>query len=70
MDDVLHRSQALVESFEEIVRAELPEGVEIFDAHVHLGTDIDGMVGKLDDLLRVQAKAGISRSFMFFLEYK
>jgi len=68
MDDVLRRSQALVESFEAVVRAELPEGVEIFDAHVHLGSDIDGMVGELDDLLRVQVRAGISRSFMFCLD--
>ena len=68
MDDVLRRSQALVESFEEIVRAELPDGAEIFDAHVHLGTDIDGMVGKLDELLRVQERAGISRSFVFCLD--
>ena len=68
MDDVLRRSQALVESFEELVRGELPEGAEIFAAHVHLGTDIDGMVGELDDLRRVQARAGISRSFVFCLD--
>jgi len=68
MEDVLLRSQALVQSFEKVVRAELPAGAEIFDAHVHLGTDIDGMVGDLDDLLRVQAKAGISRSFVFCLD--
>ena len=68
MDDVFRRSQALVEAFEEIVRSELPEGADVFDAHTHLGTDIDGMVGDLDDLRRVQAKAGISRSFMFCLD--
>ena len=68
MDDVLRRSQALVESFEELVRAELPAGVELFDAHTHLGTDIDGMVGDLDELLRVQEKAGISGSFVFCLD--
>ncbi len=68
MDDVLLRSQALVESFEELVRAELPDGVELFDAHTHLGNDIDGMVGDLDELLRVQAKAGISGSFVLALD--
>ena len=68
MDDVLRRSQALVESFEALVRAELPAGVELFDAHTHLGTDIDGMVGELDELLRVQEKAGISGSFVFCLD--
>ena len=68
MEDVLARSQSLLESFEAVVRAELPTDVEIFDAHVHLGTDIDGMTGDLDGLLRIQERAGISRSFMFCLD--
>nr|MBA2298398.1 hypothetical protein [Actinomycetota bacterium] len=68
MDDVRIRAQALVEDFAAVVRAELPDGVEIFDAHTHLGTDIDGMTGDLDDLLRIQERAGISRSFMFCLD--
>ncbi|MBA3347120.1 MAG: amidohydrolase family protein [Actinobacteria bacterium] len=68
MDDVLRRSQTLVESFEELVRSELPEGAEIFDVHTHLGTDIDGMIGDLDELRRVQAKSSISRSFVFCLD--
>ena len=68
MEDVLLRSQALVESFAALVRSELPEDIEIFDAHVHLGTDIDGMKGDLDGLLRIQKRAGISRSFVFCLD--
>ncbi len=68
MEDVLARSQALVDSFEELVRSELPAGAEIFDAHTHLGTDIDGMTGDLDELLRIHDRAGISRAFMFCLD--
>src|SRR5918998_3371147 len=68
VDDAFRRSRALDETFEQLVRAELPEGAELFDAHTHLGTDIDGMVGTLDELLRVQEKAGISRSFVFCLD--
>jgi uncharacterized protein len=68
VEDVLQRSQDLVRSFEDVVRAELPAGVEIFDAHVHLGLDIDGMKGELDELLRIQRAHGISRSFMFCLD--
>lgn len=68
MEDVLARSQALVESFEAVVRAELPPDVEIFDVHTHLGHDIDGMVGDLDELLRVHDRAGVSRAFMFCLD--
>ena len=68
MEDALARSQSLLESFEEVVRAERPDGVEIFDAHVHLGTDIDGMTGDLEGLLQIQERAGITRSFMFCLD--
>ncbi len=68
MEDVLRRSRELVESYEELVRAELPAGVEIFDAHTHLGLDIDGMQGDLDELLKVQRAHGITQSFMFCLD--
>src|SRR3954470_8063750 len=50
------------------LRLELPEGADIFDAHTHLGTDIDGMVGVYDDLIRGMDKYGISRSNMFCLD--
>jgi predicted TIM-barrel fold metal-dependent hydrolase len=68
MEEVLQRSQALVERFEELVHAELPDGAEIFDAHTHLGRDIDGMVGDLDELLRLHERAAISRAFVFCLD--
>ena len=68
MQDVLLRSQALVETFEAVVRAELPAGLEIFDAHVHLGADIDGMVGDFDELVAGQERYGISGAFMFCLD--
>ena len=68
MDDVLLRSQALLETFEAAVRAELPKDAEIFDAHVHLGTDIDGMVGDFDELVAGQQRYGISGAFMFCLD--
>lgn len=68
MEDVLLCSQELVESFAALVRSELPEGAEIFDAHVHLGTDIDGMVGDFDELVEGQQRYGISGAFMFCLD--
>ena len=54
--------------WDEELRRELPDGAEIFDAHTHLGTDIDGMAGIYDDLLRGMDKYGISRAFMFCLD--
>ena len=68
MDDVVARTQALLESFEADVRAELPVDAEIFDAHVHLGTDIDGMIGDFDELVGIQRRYGISGAFMFCLD--
>jgi uncharacterized protein len=68
VDDVLLRARALVESYDELVRAELPAGVEVFDAHTHLGLDIDGMRGERDELLRIQRAHGITCSFFFCLD--
>ena len=68
MEDSLRRAQSLLESFELVVRAELPGEAEIVDVHTHLGTDIDGMVGDFEELERTQARAGVSRSFVFCLD--
>src|SRR5206468_8685132 len=66
MDDALERSQRLMEFWDDELRRELPDS-PIFDAHVHLGHDIDGMVGLYEDLERIQAAYGIERAFMFCL---
>jgi predicted TIM-barrel fold metal-dependent hydrolase len=46
----------------------MPQGVEIFDAHVHLGHDIDGMAGVYEELERIGERYGISRCFMFCMD--
>jgi uncharacterized protein len=66
--DAIQRAQALLEEYAALARADLPAGAELFDAHTHLGTDIDGMVGDLDELLEMQARAGVGRSFVFCLD--
>jgi len=68
VDDPLQRAQKLMAQWDDELHRELPEGAEIFDAHTHLGTDIDGMVGVYDDLTRGMEKYGISRCFMFCLD--
>src|SRR3954471_15316213 len=57
-----------MEQWDAELKRELPEGADIFDAHTHLGTDIDGMLGVYDDLIRGMEKYGISRCFMFCLD--
>src|SRR4029078_3326588 len=46
----------------------LPKDAEIFDAHVHVGTDIDGFVSTLDDLLAFLPKDGVSPAVAFCLD--
>ncbi len=68
MEAVLERARALIAGYDEELRRELPPDAEIFDAHVHLGHDIDGMTGVYEDLERVNDRYGISRCFMFCMD--
>jgi uncharacterized protein len=68
MDEVLARAQELVDEYARQLVSALPEEAEIFDAHVHLGQDIDGFSGSYEDLMAVNDRYGISRSFMFCLD--
>src|SRR5947207_11670268 len=66
--DALERARHVAASWDGRLRADLPADLEIFDAHTHLGTDIDGMVGRYEELLGGMDKYGISRCFMFCLD--
>lgn len=64
----LERAQVVVESWNEELRRELPEGARLFDAHTHLGNDIDGMIGDYDELTSVLDRYGFAGAFMFCLD--
>jgi uncharacterized protein len=68
VNDALRRAQELMAQWDKELRRELPDGADIFDAHTHLGTDIDGMVGQYDVLMSGMDKYGISRCFVFCLD--
>jgi predicted TIM-barrel fold metal-dependent hydrolase len=68
MDEALERAQELALVWEEEARRLLPDGADIFDAHVHLGHDIDGMVGLYDELIARMDDYTVSRAFMFCLD--
>ena len=68
MDEALARAQALVDEYAQELVSVLPENGEIFDAHVHLGQDIDGFSGTYDDLMAINDRYRISRCFMFCLD--
>jgi uncharacterized protein len=68
VDDALKRAQKLMAQWDDELRRELPRDADIFDAHTHLGTDIDGMVGIYEDLETGMENYGISRAFVFCLD--
>jgi predicted TIM-barrel fold metal-dependent hydrolase len=68
VEEALARADELVAGYDAELRLELPAGAEIFDAHTHLGHDIDGMVGELDVLLGLMDTYGVSQAFMFCLD--
>jgi predicted TIM-barrel fold metal-dependent hydrolase len=66
--DARSRALELVEQWDRELQRVLPQDAEIFDAHLHLGHDIDGMVGDYEQLEELQTRYGISRAFMFCLD--
>jgi uncharacterized protein len=62
------RARALVESWDEELRRELPEHARLFDAHTHLGNDIDGMAGSYEELTATLDRYGIENAFMFCMD--
>jgi predicted TIM-barrel fold metal-dependent hydrolase len=68
VSEPLERAQELFAGFEAQLRLELPAGANIFDAHTHLGDDIDGMTGRYDELIAVMDRYGISRCNVFCLD--
>ena len=68
VDEAVVRAQRLIEEWDAELRRELPDGADLFDAHLHLGHDIDGMVGDYDELALVMERYGIARAFMFCMD--
>ena len=68
MDDVFERAQGLIADYDRELRATVPDGADIFDAHVHLGLDIDGFRGVYEELERELDAFNASRCFMFCMD--
>jgi predicted TIM-barrel fold metal-dependent hydrolase len=66
--DVFERALELSSRYDAEVERLIPPGSVIFDAHLHLGHDIDGMVGDYDELEAIMARYRISRAFVFCLD--
>jgi hypothetical protein len=68
MADAMSRALELVGRYDEVLAQAVPPGATIFDAHLHLGRDLDGMTGDYDALAEVMARYGVSRAFVFCLD--
>jgi predicted TIM-barrel fold metal-dependent hydrolase len=66
--DALEHAQAISADWEHELLGQLPAGVRLFDAHTHLGTDIDGMIGRYEELIRVMDGYDVERAFVFCLD--
>ena len=64
----LEHARSIVDSYDDVLRAELPEGALLFDAHTHLGSDIDGMNGRYEELTAVLDRYGFSRANVFCMD--
>jgi uncharacterized protein len=68
VEEALDRARALFESYDEELRRELPADAPIFDAHVHLGNDIDGMAGTYEELETMLDRYDVAHAFVFCLD--
>jgi predicted TIM-barrel fold metal-dependent hydrolase len=68
MHAAVDRALALSSFWEAELRKELPGSAEIFDAHTHLGDDIDGMRGRYDELVGIMDANAVSRAFVFCMD--
>ena len=66
--DSFERARELFEAFDDELRTEIPPGADLYDAHTHLGHDIDGMVGEYDELIAMLDRHGFSRANVFCLD--
>jgi predicted TIM-barrel fold metal-dependent hydrolase len=64
----LERARSIVDGYDAFVRSELPKGALLYDAHTHLGDDIDGMQSRPEQLLAILDRYGFSRANVFCLD--
>ena len=64
----IERARAIVETYEVELGSQVPEGAYLFDAHTHLGDDIDGMQGRYEELTAQLERFGFAGAFVFCLD--
>jgi uncharacterized protein len=64
----VERARAIVDTYETELRSELPQNAYLFDAHTHLGEDIDGSRGQYEELTVQLDRYGFAGAFVFCLD--
>ncbi len=64
----IERARAIVDTYERELRSEVPEDAYLFDAHTHLGDDIDGMQSRYEELTGQLERYGFAGAFVFCLD--
>jgi predicted TIM-barrel fold metal-dependent hydrolase len=68
VEEAVERARRLLSGYDEELRRVIPEGAELFDAHVHVGRDIDGFVAPYDELMSFLGRYGVGRAFAFCMD--
>ncbi|MGH3031586.1 MAG: amidohydrolase family protein [Gaiellaceae bacterium] len=68
MDDALERARGLVALYDEELARLIPAGADLFDAHVHVGRDIDGFTAPYEALVAFLGRYGVRRAFAFCMD--
>jgi uncharacterized protein len=68
VEEAVQRARRLLAEYDDELRRLIPDGAEIFDAHVHVGRDIDGFVAPFEELMAFLRRDGVSRAFAFCMD--
>jgi predicted TIM-barrel fold metal-dependent hydrolase len=68
VEEAVGRARRLLSGYDEEPRRVIPEDAKLFDAHVHVGRDIDGFVAPYDELMSFLARYGVDRAFAFCMD--
>jgi uncharacterized protein len=68
VEEAVGRARRLLSGYDEELRRVIPDDAKLFDAHVHVGRDIDGFVAPYDELMSFLARYGVDRAFAFCMD--
>jgi predicted TIM-barrel fold metal-dependent hydrolase len=68
VDETLAHARSLIAAYDQELSALLPDRALLFDAHVHVGRDIDGFTAPYDELVSFLGRYGLERAFAFCMD--